>query len=56
MVTFAQAINGTNLKVTMISYPSFGCIIILQSELAPAQSTYKYIVSYLRECNYATFK
>jgi hypothetical protein len=43
-------------KVTMIPCLGFGCVIILQSKLAPIQFVYQLIVSSLSKCNCPIFK
>jgi hypothetical protein len=56
MVGCVRAMDGTIMKVTMISHPGFGYMIMLQSKLAPTQTIYQLIVSSLPECNYSAFK
>ena len=56
MVAFARATDGTIVKVTMIPYPGFGCVIMLQFKPAPTQSIYQLTVSSLPYCNYLAFK
>ena len=56
MVAFAQAMDGTILKVTMIPRPGFGCVLTLQSKPAPTQFIYQLTVSSLAECICPAFK
>jgi hypothetical protein len=56
MMASARAMDETILKVTMISRPGFGCVIMLQSKPAPTQSIYPLTVSSLLEYNSPTFK
>jgi hypothetical protein len=56
IVVSARTMNGTILKVNMISRPGFGCVIMLQSKHVPTQSIYQLIVIFLPECNCSAFK
>ena len=52
----ARAMDGTILKVTITPRPGFGCVIMLQSKLAPTQPIFQLTVSTLPKCNCPAFK
>jgi hypothetical protein len=56
MVESARAMDGTILKVTMISRPEFSCVLTLLSKPVPTQSIYQLTMSSLPECNCPAFK
>lgn len=56
MVASIQTMDGSILKVIMIPCPGYGCVIMLQSKLAPIQLVYQLPVSSLSKCNCPAFK
>ena len=52
----ARAMDETILKVTMISYLGFGCVIMLQSKSIPTLSIHQLIVNSMPERNCPAFK
>ena len=56
MLASARAIDWTILKITMILWLEFDCVIMLQSKPTPTQSIYELTMNFLPECNCPTFK
>ena len=55
-INSAMALEASNLKVTMIPQPGFGCIISLQSKPSPTDSVYQLTMSSYPDCMCLAFK